>query len=174
MPVTSTLRRTSVSWYVAFPEAFADWTSPTAAEMAGALVYDLTCALDEETSNLSLDDSDTDDRYSFCTEAGVDIPTFQNVTAELGFYRDADRTATGEFADAFNLLRHPDIDLFVIKRVGDQDNTPGTAVAVGDRLKVVGGRTDFGIDLIASEDPVMMQQTILPTGKIAWNVEVEA
>jgi len=60
--VTSQLRRTSVSWYIAHPEAFADFRLPTTAEMAVTdLVFDITCAVAEDGTTFNLSDSDTDD-----------------------------------------------------------------------------------------------------------------
>lgn len=167
--VTTQLRRTSVSWYIALPEAFADRTAPTSAEFGGALVYDITCAVDEDGTTFQLTDSDTDDRYSYCTESGLDKPTNYNPEVELAFYRDADRTATGAFADAFNLMRYPDIPIYVIKRVGDQDNTPGTAVAAADKISMQYIKTDFGIDTIGVDDPAMMTQGGLQQGWVLWN-----
>lgn len=174
MAVTDLLRRTSVSWYIALPEAFVDRTAPTAAEFAGDLVYDVTCALDEDSSAMDLGDSDTDDRYSFCTESGIDKPTNYQPTVELGVYRDADRAATGAFADAFNLLHFPDVPLFIVKRVGDQSNTPGTAVAVGDKISMMSVKTDFPVDTLAVDDPAMVVATPLPQGFVLWQYEIQA
>jgi hypothetical protein len=166
--VTTQLRRTSVSWYIALPEAFADRAAPTSAEFAGPLVWDISCAVDEDGTTFQLTDSDTDDRYSYCTESGLDTPTNFNPEVELGFYRDADRAATGAFADAFNLLHSPDIPLYVIKRVGDQDNAPGVAVAADDIISMQYIRTDFGIDVVGVDDPAMMSQSGLQQGWQLW------
>lgn len=172
--VTTQLRRTSVSWFVALPEAFANRAAPTAAEFAGPLVFDITCAVDEEATTFQLSDSDTDDRYSYCTESGQDTPTNYNPEVELGFYRDADRTATGAFADAFNLLHSPDIPLYIIKRTGDQDNAPGTPVAIDDRISMQYIKTDYGVDAVAVDDPAMMTQSGLQQGWILWQFTVQA
>lgn len=172
--VTTQLRRTSVSWFIALPEAFADRSAPTAAEFAGPLVFDCTCAIDEEGTTFQLTDSDTDDRYSYCTESGVDTPTNYNPEVELGFYRDADRTATGAFADAFNLLRSPDVPMYVIKRTGDQDNAPGVAVAVDDIISMQYIKTDFGVDTIGVDDPAMMTQSGLQQGWQLWQYTVQS
>jgi hypothetical protein len=172
--VTSQLRRRSVTWWLALPEAFADWTAPTAAELNGPLSFNVTCAFDEDSTSMSLGDSDTDDRYSFCTESGIDVPTSLNPEAELGFYRDADRTASGAFADAFNLLRHPDIPLYIVKRVGDQDNDPEAPAAVGDKISMQYTKNDFGVDVVAAEDPAMMSQTPLQQGRVLWQYEIQA
>src|SRR5690606_32201117 len=134
--VTSQLRRTSVSWYVALPEAFADWRSPTAAEMNDdEYVINISC-IDEDGTTFNLGDSDTNDRYSYCDDSGIDRPTFYNPEATLAIYRDADRTADGQFNKALELFMKPDHRYFIIKRVGDQDNGPEAVVAIGDRLKI--------------------------------------
>lgn len=172
--VTTQLRRTSVSFLIALPEAFANRAAPTAAELNGALVFDVTCAIDEEGTTFQLSDSDTDDRYSYCTESGLDTPTNYNPEVELAFYRDADRTATGAFADTFNLLRSPDIPLYIIKRVGDQDNAPGVAVAINDRISMQYIKTDFGVDTLGVDDPAMMTQGGLQQGWVNWQYTVQA
>lgn len=173
--VTSQLRRTSVSWYVAQPAAFADWRLPTASEMNNTdLVLNATCAVDEDATTFNLGDSDTNDRYSYCDESGIDRPTFYNPECTMGFYRDADRAATGVFNKVLELFMKPDHRYFIIKRVGDQDNTPGSAVATGDRLKIQDIKTDNPQDTLSQGDPVMITCETLQQGRVAWNVEVAA
>lgn len=174
MAVTDQLRRTSVTWLVAYPEAFADWQNPTAAELNGPLVYEITCAVDEDGTTFSLGDSDTDDSYTYCDESGMDRPTFYNPEVTLNILRDADRTATGEFNTAFNLFRHPDIELNIIKRVGDQDNTPGAPVAVGDRISMQNIKTDVMAESLGSEEAVAFEATGLQQGRVLWQHEVTA
>jgi len=170
--VTSQLRRTSVSWYAAYAEAFSNRNTPTAAEMNGVLVTDITCAVAEDGTSFNLSDSDTDDTYSFCDESGVSRPTFYNPECTLAIFRDADRAATGDFAKALSLLMFPDAPLIIIKRVGDQDNTPGTAVATGDRLKMQYIKTDYPQDTLSSGDPAYITSEAMPQGWLNWNYEV--
>lgn len=173
--VTDQLRRTSVSWLVAYPEAFADRNNPTTAELNNAtLVFDITCAVAEDNTTFNLGDSDTDNSYSFCDESGVSRPTFYKPEATIDVFRDADRNATGIFAKALSLFQFPDIPLYIIKRVGDQDNTPGTAVAVGDRLKMQYIKTDIPVDTVSSGNPVYLEQTGLQQGWVNWNYKVVA
>lgn len=174
MAVTDQLRRTSVTWLVAYPEAFEDWRNPTAAELNGPLVYEITCAVQEDGSTFNLGDSDTDDSYTYCDESGMDRPTFYNPEVTLSILRDADRNANGEFNTAFNLFRHPDIELAVIKRVGDQDNVPGTPVADGDRISLQMIRTDIMAESLGSEEAVAFEATGLQTGRVLWQYEVGA
>lgn len=170
--VTTQLRRTSVSWYAAYPEAFANRNTPTVAEMNGALVKDITCAVAEDGTAFSLSDSDTDDTYSYCDESGVSRPTFYNPAATLAILRDNDRAATGDFAQALGLLMFPDAPLYIIKRVGDQDNTPGVNVATGDRLKMQYIKTDYPQDTLSSGDPVYLTSEGMQQGWVNWNYEV--
>lgn len=175
MAVTDQLRRTSVTWLVAFPEAFADWRDPQPAEFANTeLVKNITCAVDEDGTTWTLGDSDTDDRYSYCDESGIDRPTFYNPEVSLGIYRDADRTAAGEFNTALNLFMFPDVDLIIIKRVGDQDNPPSAPVTAGDRVSMQHIKTDYMAEALASEDPVMFEATGIQQGRVAWQLEIGA
>lgn len=176
MAVTDQLRRGAgvIGWYVALPEAFADRANPLEAEFSGPLVWDVTCAIDEEGTTYQLTDSDTDDRYSYCDDSGIDRPTNYNPEVELAFYRDADRAATGAFADAFNLLHSPDVPLYIIKRVGHQDKVLTDGVEVGDRISMQYIKTDYGIDTIANEDPAMMTQSGLQQGWVLWQKEITA
>ena len=172
--VTAQLRRTSVSWYIAMPEAFADFRLPTTTEMAVTdLVFDITCAVAEDGTTFNLSDSDTDDTYSFCDESGVSRPTFYNPECTLALFRDADRAATGVFNKALQWFMFPDIPYYIIKRVGEQDNTPGTAVAVGDRLKIQNIKTDLPQDTLASGDPAYLTVEGLQQGRVSWNVKVD-
>ena len=59
------LYRANVTFCLAHPEAFANRTAPTAAELNGALVKNITCALNEDGTTFTLGDSDTDDSLTF-------------------------------------------------------------------------------------------------------------
>lgn len=172
--VTSQLRRASVSWYLALPQAFADRENPEAAEFASPYVVEITCAVDEEGTTWQLSDSDTDDRLSYCDRDGIDRPTNFNPEVELAIYRDADRTASGEFETARQWLTYPGIKMFVIKRVGDQDNVPGTPVGAGDKISMQYVETDYGIDTLADEDPAMLTQGFIPKGFVNWYYTIQS
>lgn len=175
--VTYQLRRGPgvIGWYIAYPEAFADRNDITLAELNNEdLVIDITCAVDEEGTTFSLGDSETDDRYSYCDESGVDRPTFYNPEAEIAIYRDADRTATGQFKAALDLLLFPDVSYYIIKRVGYQDKTLAAGFEENDRIKVQYVKTDYGINTIAQGDPAMLTQTPLQQGWVNWNAIVPA
>jgi hypothetical protein len=85
-------------------------------------------------------------------------------------FRDADSVATGGvFNLAFGLLAFPDVEYIAILRVGkDSDAT----FEVGDRIKMVGVKTDFGTDVVASGENIRINQAFLNNDFVNWNYEV--
>ena len=166
------LYRENVTFLLAHPEAFADRTAPTADELNNTdLVHNITCALNEDGTEFTLGDSDTDDSLTFCSKAGISTPTFYNPTVVMEAFRDADVAATGVFNEAFDLLAWPDIEYIAVLRVGvDSDTT----FAIGDRIKMVGVKTDIGTEVAASGENVRINQAFLNNDFVNWNYEVAA
>lgn len=166
------LYRENITFLLARPEAFADRTAPTAAELNnGDLVYNITCALNEDGTEFTLGDSDTDDSLTFCSKAGISTPTFYNPTIVMEAFRDADVDAAGVFNEAFDLLAWPDIEYIAILRVGERSDT---VFAAGDRIKMVGVKTDIGTEVAASGENVRINQAFLNNDFVNWNYEVAA
>ena len=165
------LYRENITFLLAHPEAFADRTAPTADELNGDLVHNITCALNEDGTEFTLGDSDTDDSLTFCSKAGVSTPTFYNPTVVFEAFRDADKSANGVFNEAFNLLAFPDVEYIAILRVGKDSDT---AFAAGDKIKMVGVKTDFGTDVVASGENIRINQAFLNNDFVNWNHEVTA
>ena len=165
------LYRENITFLLAHPEAFADRTAPTAAELNGPLVHNITCALNEDGTEFTLGDSDTDNSLTFCSKAGVSTPTFYNPTVTMEAFRDADTAADSEFNLAFDLLAFPDVEYIAILRVGERSDT---AFAAGDRIKMVGVKTDFGTDVGASGENMRINQAFLNNDFVNWNYEVAA
>ena len=165
------LYRENITFLLAHPEAFADRTAPTAAELNGVLVHNVTCALNEDATEFSLGDSDTDTSLTFCSKAGVATPTFYNPTVSFEALRDADTAATGVFNLAFDLLAWPDIEYIAVLRVGKDSDV---AFAAGDKVKMVGVKTDWGTDVVASGENTRIAQAFLPNDFVNWNYEVAA
>ena len=163
--------RANVTFCLAYPEAFADRTAPTAAELNGDLVKNITCALNEDGTTFTLGDSDTDDSQTFCDEGNLSTPTFFNPEVVMEAFRDADTAAAGVFNEAFNLLAFPDIEYIAILRVGkDSDDN----FVAGDRVKMVGVKTDFGIDVNGNGENQRISQSFLNNDFVNWNYEVAA
>jgi hypothetical protein len=165
------LYRENITFLLAHPEAFADRTAPTTTELNNpSFIYNITCALNEDGTEFTLGDSDTDDSLTFCSKAGISTPTFYNPTVAMEAFRDADSVATGGvFNLAFGLLAFPDVEYIAILRVGkDSDAT----FEVGDRIKMVGVKTDFGTDVVASGENIRINQAFLNNDFVNWNYEV--
>lgn len=165
------LYRENITFLLAHPEAFADRTAPTAAELNGSLVHNITCALNEDGTEFTLGDSDTDDTLTFCSKAGISVPTFYNPTVAMEAFRDADVAATGEFNEAFDLLAWPDVAYIAILRIGGKSSD---AFAVGDVIKMVGVKTDFGTDVVGSGENIRIAQAFLNNDFVNWNYKVAA
>ena len=166
------LYRENITFLLAHPEAFADRTAPTATELNNDyLVHNITCALNEDGTEFTLGDSDTDTTLTFCSKAGISTPTFYNPTVTMEAFRDANVDATGVFNEAFDLLAFPDIEYIAILRVGKDSDT---AFAIGDKIKMVGVKTDFGTDVVASGENIRIAQAFLNNDFVNWNYEVVA
>ena len=163
------LYRANVTFCLAHPEAFANRTAPTAAELNSALVKNITCALNEDGTTFTLGDSDTDDSLTFCDEGNLSTPTFYNPEVVMEAFRDADTAATGIYNEALGLLAFPDIEYIAILRVGEDSDTN---FAAGDRVKMVGVKTDFGIDVVGNGENQRISQTFFNNDFVNWNYEV--
>lgn len=164
------LFRQSVRIDIAYPEAFANPAKPTAAELNDAtLVKNITCALDEDTTEFTLNDPDTDESLSFCDAAGSQTATFKNPNVVLTAYRDADRSASGVYDLAFQHLGFQDIPYIAILRVGLDEET---AYANGQYIRMVGGVTDLPVSVEESGENTRIQNTLLADGFVNWNYKV--
>lgn len=174
---TQDLRRNSVTWKLFDVAAFADRNNPTVDELNTAesrLGFDITCALDEDTTTFTVGSSELDERLSFCDSVGVSRPGEINPEIALGIYRDEDRNADGVFNMALDWLRHADREYLMVQRVGDQDTGPldGTAAtpfAVTDDIRMMAFRTDYPVDTLAQGDPALLASTGLTAGFLRWN-----
>ena len=165
------LYRENVTIALALPEAFSDWETPTAAELNGALVYDITCALNEDGTTFDLGDSDTDDSLSFCQAAGSVSPTFYNPSVALEAFRSFDPTGSNTANTAFGLLAFPDVEYFAVLRV---NGAPDANFAVGDRVSVVRVKTDYPVDVAGAGENIRISNAMLPQGDVNWNYEIAA
>lgn len=165
----------STRFWLAGPNAFANWQLPTTAEftagLANGTIVDLTCALNQDGTQFDLDDSDTDDSLSFCQVAGAETPTFYNATIVYEAFRSLDELDDNTATTAFEWMAWPDVRYFAIASVGEE---PGVTVGIGDRLKIAGVSTDYPVDVFGEGENVRLSQSFLFDGNIAWNVKVAA
>lgn len=166
------LFRQAVRIDLAYPEAFANPADPKPAELNNAvLVKNITCSLDEDQTEYTLNDPDTDDSLSFCDAAGTQSATFKNPSVSLTAFRDADRSASGVYDLALQHLGFPDVPLIAILRVGLDETVP---YAAGQYIRMVGATTDLPVSLEESGENARIQNTLLPDGFVNWNHKILA
>lgn len=163
------LLRANVAIYAAYPEAFANAATPTAAELNDAtMVHNISCAI-EDSYTLNMTDSDTDDTISICDIGDVQTPTFQNYEASLDGFRDVDPAFDGFYNLFFRLFKAIDVPYILIKRIGKPQDEPWVA---GDIASLYEVRTDNPVDLIGDNEMIRLGARFKPTGNVNVNVEV--
>lgn len=168
--------------------AFEDWQNPTEAEMnqnptndPNGLLWNLSCALDTDTSQFDLDEPDSDDSLTFCQSAGNQEPTEYSATIVFGVqlakerWLDAGSTLA---VDGFNtstlaqsLLTWRGIEYFAILSVGKDVDAP---FAAGDPFKLAEVATDYGIVEGGSGETLKLTQTFAKRSSLAWNRRIAA
>lgn len=157
---------------LAYPEAFANPSAPTAAELNNALyVIDLTCALVEDNTEFTLGDPETDDTLTFCDDAGAQTRVSDNPTVVFSALRDEDRAATGLYNNAFNHMAFPDIPFYAVERIGYANTT---AFAINQHVRIVAVKTDQPVDVLEKGANAQIQQNFLPNGLVNWNYKITA
>lgn len=165
-------------FWLAFPEAFADWQNPTAAEFNAnpdndpeGLIFEITCALNQDGTQFDLGDSDTDDSLTFCQVAGAANPTNMNPEIVYEIERSKDPLAVNTANLAFGLLAWKGVEYFAILSVGEE---PGEDVAVGHRVKMAKVALDFPADVFGSGENVRLSQSFANRGDVAWNIRIDS
>ena len=160
----------NVTIWAAYPEAFADITAITAAELNNAqMVFNISCAI-EEGYTLAQTSSDTDDSRTICDEGEVTNPTFFNYEASLDTFRTHTLTESGVFNLAYHLFKHKGVPFVLVQRIGYKNNVPA---APGQILSlVVGVETDNPVDIVDDVTNIQHGARFKPTGDFAQNVEV--
>ena len=172
----------AVRIYLASPLAFADWTTPTAAELnanstndPNGLIWNLTCAIDRADSTFDLDDAEVDDSLSFCQVAGTTNPTSYNPNIVLSSFRSteaweiSDPTSLNTANLAFSLMAWRAVEYFAIMSVGEENDE---LFAVGDRVKMARVGTVDPVDVIGTGEMVKLTQNFRPLGDVNWNYRV--
>lgn len=177
------LLRGNVTILAAYPEAFADPTAPTAAELndqfayttnEDAMVFNISCAiLDDFTLNQS--DSETDDELTICDIGNVSSPTFYNYEASLDFLRDKSTTDNGVFNLAWRLFRGADRPFWLIKRIGKANQPSAPFLTDGsDVISMYGVETDLPVDVVEDNSNLKFGARFKTTGDVNINYSVEA
>jgi hypothetical protein len=165
------LLRANVAIYAAYPEAFADVTAPTVAELNNEdFVKNISCAI-EDSYSLNMTDSDSDDSISICDIGDVQTPTFYNYEATLDGFRDEDLDADGVYNLFFDLFKSPDVPYILVKRIGTPQTDPWVASDIASLYEVI---TDNPVDLLGDNEMIRLGARFKTTGNVNVNVDVAA
>lgn len=167
------LLRGNFSVYAFFPEAVTNWASLSATALntavTNSLGFDISCALTDDSVDINLTDSDTDDSLSICDIGNVQTPTSYNYNVSFDAFRNGP-VAAGPAVAAYelpvNLFTAPDLPFYIVKRIG----TPqGTTFAAGQIVSVYGVNTDYPVDILSDGDNILLGCRFKPTGAIYTN-----
>lgn len=163
---------------LAFPEAFADWQNPTVAELNAnpdndptGLIFEITCALNQDGTTFDLGDSETDDSLTFCQVAGNANPTSLTPDITFEIERSKDPLAQNTANTAFSLLAWKGVEYFAILSVGEE---PGEEFDVRHRVKMARVAVDHPVDAVGTGENIRLQQTFAQRGDVNWNYIVTA
>lgn len=167
------LLRGNFSVYAFVPEALADWSAPTAAgltaALSGGLGWDISCALTDDSVDINLTDSDTDDSISICDIGNVQTPTFFNYNVSFDSFRNGPASA-GPAVPVYELpvqlFAAVDRPYYIVKRIGPAQ---GTAFAAGQEVSIYGVNTDYPTDVLGDGENILFGSRFKPNGQVFTN-----
>lgn len=167
------LLRGNFSVYAFFPEAQANWATPTATTLQTAITnslgWDISCALTDDSVNINLVDSDTDDSISICDIGNVSTPTFFNYEVSFDSFRNGPTSVAAAvpiFETPVNLFMDVDAPYYIITRVGAAQ---GTALTAGQVVSIYGVNTDYPTDVLGDGDNILFGSRFKPNGSVYTN-----
>lgn len=172
------LLRGHFSVYAFFPEAVDDWTALSAADLNAAisagLGFDISCALTDDSVDINLTDSDTDDSISICDIGNVQTPTFFNYNVTFDSFRNGPASAgpaVAVYELPVNLFSAVDRPFYIVKRIGPAQ---GTAFAAGQEVSVFGVNTDYPVDVLGDGENILFGSRFKANGQVYTNAELGA
>lgn len=174
------LLRSNITVLAAYPEAFADPSRPTAAELNDlwhvtsnktGMVFNISCAIADDGFTANVTDSDTDDSRTICTVGQQQNPTFEQYEVSFDAFRDKSITDPGLFNLFFNLFRGPDCPMWIITRIGEMNNKP---FAKDQDIKMFGVNTDYPVDIVDDNAMIKFGARFKNTGEVLINYRIEA
>lgn len=169
------LLRSHITVLAAYPEAFADPSAPTAAELndwfsydnnRDAMVFNISCAIADDGFTANITDSETDDSRTICTVGQQQNPTFEQYEVSFDAFRDKSVTDEGAYNLFFNLFMGADRPYWIITRIGEENDTP---FADGQDIKMFGVSTDYPNDIVDDNAMVKFGARFKNTGEVNIN-----
>lgn len=172
------LLRGNISVYAFFPEALVNWASPGAAALnlavTNGLGFDISCAITDDSLDINLTDSDTDDSLSICDIGNVATPTTYNYNVSFDSFRNGP-VAAGPAVPVYelpvNLFSNVDLPFYIVKRIGPAQ---GTAFATGQIVSIYGVTTDFPVDVLGDGENILFGSRFKANGQVYTNASLAA
>jgi hypothetical protein len=172
------LLRGHFSVYAFYPEAVEDWATLSAAELEAALTdglgFDISCALTDDSVDINLTDSDTDDSISICDIGNVQTPTFFNYNVTFDSFRNGPASVGAPvpvYELPVDLFSASDRPYYIVKRIGPAQ---GTAFAEGQEISVYGVSTDNPVDVLGDGENILFGSRFKATGQVFTNASIGA
>lgn len=168
------LLRGNTTLAFAYPEAVADWATPTTAELnnlfaygtnEGGMVFNVSCAI-VDGYTLGMTDPETDATRTICDVGNVENPTNDTYEGSMEALRDLNVDADGVFNMARDLTLGPDRRLWVIERIGAPSNAE---FEVGQVISMYEFSTDWPDEVIDDNTPIQHGIRFKPTGNLHTN-----
>lgn len=167
------LLRGNFSVYAFVPEALANWAAPTATGLNTAVTnglgWDISCALTDDSVDINLTDSDTDDSLSICDIGNVQTPTSFNYNVSFDSFRNGPSSvgaAVAVYELPVQLFSAPDLSYYIVKRIGPAQ---GTTFAAGQIVSIYGVNTDFPTDILGDGENILFGSRFKPNGQVYTN-----
>lgn len=154
--------------------SIADASAPTATEInTYGLRITPAVAWDGTTFPAATESDDVDDR-SLEDVGNATTRGAQSFEAVLNFYYPKSYDSGDEYAEAYDFVKTPGLNVYVITRVLQRDVAPATTDATaGDWISVYKGVTDGWQDDLADDDSYKYAVTILPQGEMYVYTQVK-
>lgn len=182
MATNTRLLRGNITVLAAYPEAFEDPATPTAAELndqfvygtnEDAMVFNITCAITDDGFTASLTDPETDDTRTICDIGSVENPTFDTYEVSFDALRDLVVTDPSLYNLFFDLFKGVDRPFWIITRIGKEQDEPFLTDGT-DVIKMFGVNTDYPVDVVDDNALIQFGARFKNTGDLNFNFSVEA
>lgn len=167
------LLRGNFSVYAFVPEAIANWAAPTATALNTAVTnglgWDISCALTDDSVDINLTDSDTDDSLSICDIGNVQTPTTFNYSVSFDSFRNGPVSAGAAVAVyelPVQLFSNADLPYYILKRIGPPQ---GTTFAAGQVVSIYGVTTDWPTDVLGDGENILFGSRFKSIGQVYTN-----
>lgn len=164
----------NVSFWWVLPNGFANWQSPTVAELNAAL--NINDAVTADTFDFGAQASNQIDSRSFNQAASAQSRGFAQFGGTIGFYYPRNPADTSnKYQQVYTAMKTPGTLGYLVVRVdGTRATTNGELAADGDVVSVYKVLTDGWSKTIDGENPFTYQITFLPQGDVKVKTIVRA